>query len=129
MKINRESRSIAKKLFSLCRKDGRMDGDRIRGVVKKVAEARPRNHLAILTCLAKLVELEEKRRSAVVETSVSLGAMEAHLSGRLRASFGEDLSIRTVTNPALLGGMRIQVGSDLWDGSIRGRLEALRRSF
>ena len=129
MKINREARSTAKKLFALCRSEGRMDGNRIRDVVKKIATARPRNHLAILTCLQKLVELEEKRRSAVVEAPMSLGAMEAHLSERLRASFGEDLTIRTVTNPGLIGGIRIQVGSDLWDGSIRGRLEALRRSF
>ncbi len=30
------------------------------------------------------------------------------------------------SNPGLLGGMRVRVGSDVWDGSVKNRLERLR---
>ena len=41
------------------------------------------------------------------------------------------LGITTVFSikPALIGGMRIQVGSDVYDGSVRRSLEQLKRSF
>ena len=32
-------------------------------------------------------------------------------------------------NPALIGGMRIKVGSDVYDGSVQARLAALQESF
>jgi F-type H+-transporting ATPase subunit delta len=34
-----------------------------------------------------------------------------------------------MVNPQLLGGMRIQVGSDVWDGTVRGRLERLQQQL
>jgi F-type H+-transporting ATPase subunit delta len=39
------------------------------------------------------------------------------------------LNISFVQNPALLGGLRIRVGSDVYDGSVRARLESLREAF
>ena len=32
-------------------------------------------------------------------------------------------------NPALIGGLRVKVGSDVYDGSIQARLKALAESF
>jgi len=32
-------------------------------------------------------------------------------------------------DPAILGGVVAQVGSQLWDGSVRTQLEALRRAL
>jgi F-type H+-transporting ATPase subunit delta len=34
-----------------------------------------------------------------------------------------------VVNPSLLGGLRVQVGSHIYDGSVAGRLAALNESF
>jgi F-type H+-transporting ATPase subunit delta len=34
-----------------------------------------------------------------------------------------------VTNPDLLGGMRIRVGSDVWDSSVRNRLQRLQQQL
>ena len=34
-----------------------------------------------------------------------------------------------VLNPALIGGMRIQVGSDVYDGSVQAGLAALEKSL
>ncbi|MDD5262074.1 MAG: F0F1 ATP synthase subunit delta [Methylacidiphilales bacterium] len=129
MKINREARAAARKWFAFCHAGGRLDENRMREVVKQIAALRPRNHRAILLGIYKLVELDERRRTALVESAVPLEAEEAELRNRLLARFGDDLKIEVVSNPALLGGLRIQVGSDLWDGSVQGRLDALQRSF
>jgi len=129
MKINREARNAAKKLFLLCRPAGRLDETRVRDVVKSLATARPRNYIAILSRLRKLVALEVQRHSAVVETASPLGAAEAELRSSLQKQFGPALNLQVAVNPELLGGLRVRVGSDVWDGSIRGRLHALEKSF
>ena len=44
---------------------------------------------------------------------------------RLRAQYGKDLSTEFKVSPELLGGLRIKVGSDVIDGSVRERLNRL----
>ena len=39
--------------------------------------------------------------------------------------YGHGLDTSFEINPALIGGMRIRVGSDVYDGSVRARLAAL----
>ena len=43
----------------------------------------------------------------------------------LRAKYGAGLTTDFRINPALLAGLRIRVGSDVWDGSVRARLDRL----
>ena len=40
-----------------------------------------------------------------------------------------DLTTNFIVNPELLGGMRIRVGSDVWDSSVRNRLQRLAQSL
>jgi F-type H+-transporting ATPase subunit delta len=47
----------------------------------------------------------------------------------LNRKYGAGLNIAFTQNPALLGGLRVQVGSDVYDGSVRARLDALRELF
>ena len=54
---------------------------------------------------------------------------QADLKSRLENIYGAGLSIAFTQNPALIGGLRIQVGSDLYDGSVKTRLEKLEQSF
>jgi F-type H+-transporting ATPase subunit delta len=47
----------------------------------------------------------------------------------LSALYGQGLDISFAQNPALIGGLRIKVGSDVYDGSVQSRLAALQESF
>jgi F-type H+-transporting ATPase subunit delta len=44
-------------------------------------------------------------------------------------TYGPNISTSFVENPTLIGGMRIRVGSDVYDGSIKTALAALEQSF
>ena len=68
--------------------------------------------------------------AARVESAVSLSAdLRADVAGRMEKIYGAGLNILFSENPALIGGLRIQVGSDLYDGSLKTRLERLEQSF
>ena len=53
----------------------------------------------------------------------------SELVANLKKKYGSDLTTEFVVNPDLLGGMRIRVGNDVWDGTVRNRLERLQREL
>ena len=53
----------------------------------------------------------------------------AGIQAGLARRYGPGLSTAFAQRPALIGGMRIQVGSDVYDGSVRAGLAALEKSF
>jgi F-type H+-transporting ATPase subunit delta len=130
MKITKQARREAKELFRSCLDKGLLDEQRVRQLVSKVAEAKPRGYLAILTHLQRLVRLEVERRTACVESAAVLSAeLQADLRNRLNRLYGQGLEISFAQNQALIGGVRIKVGSDVYDGSIQARLNTLAESF
>ena len=96
-------------------------------MLQAVAERKPRHTLSVLKDYQRLVRMELARRHAVIESATLLTVeTAAGILEHLRARFGGDLTHEFKVNPALLGGVRIQLGSDVWDGSVSGRLELLR---
>ena len=130
MKISKQARRDAKELFRSSIVNGVLDENRVRQVVSKVAEAKPRGFIGILTHFHRLVKLEVERRTAKVESAVPLSPeVQADVASRLGKIYGQGLNISFAQNPALLGGLRIKVGSDVYDGSVQARLENLVESF
>jgi F-type H+-transporting ATPase subunit delta len=130
MKITKQARRDAKELFRSCLVDGVLDENRARQVLAKVAEARPRGYVGILSHFQRLVKLDLERRTAVVESAAPLTPeLQTEVAGQLAWIYGAGLNLSFVQNPALLGGMRVKVGSDVFDGSVRARLAALEASL
>jgi len=76
------------------------------------------------------VKLDLERRAARVESATPLASeLQAEVAGQIKARYGNAVNILFSENPTLIGGLRIQVGSDLYDGSIKTRLEKLEESF
>ena len=57
------------------------------------------------------------------------GSARQRVLAGLTKQYGEDLVVQYKTNPALLGGLRIRVGNDVLDGSVKGRLDRLANTF
>ena len=53
----------------------------------------------------------------------------AQIVSNLKRKYGSQLTARFVVNKDLLGGMRIRVGSDVWDSSVRNRLHRLQQQL
>ena len=122
----REARKSARSLFRGCMVDRKLDASRVRAVTDTLAAETPRGCLAILQSFARLVRLELERRHAVIESAAPLAESEMNkLRADITRTHGDDLTFDTVVRPELIGGLRIRVGSDVWDGSVRARLEAL----
>jgi F-type H+-transporting ATPase subunit delta len=130
MKISKQEQREARQLFRICLVNGVLDEGRVRQAVSLLVETKPRGYLALLTRLHRLVQLDVAKRTVRVEDAVELSpAQLAAIKARLEQRYGPGLEINYSTNPALIGGLRIQVGSDLYDGTVKTRLEKLQQSF
>ena len=130
MKTSKQARRDAKALFRSCRVNGLLDEARARQAVLAVLGRKPRGYVGILNQFQRLVTLDFERRAARVESAIPLtAAQQAQVSSNLARRYGPGLQVSYVQNPALLGGVRIKVGSDVYDGSVQARLNALAESL
>ena len=130
MKTNRRARREARRLYRACVVDGLLDEGRVREVVARVAGARRRGGLAILAHFQRLVGLDRVRHSALVESATPLPSdLRSSVEAGVTRAYGPGVTTAFAENPALIGGMRVRVGSDVFDGSVRGALVALEEGF
>jgi F-type H+-transporting ATPase subunit delta len=130
MKTNRQTLREAKQLFRLCMVDGALDDDRVRQVVDRVIHAGGTGNLKVLSRFHRLVRLARAARSVKVESATPLQAdLRTSIESGLEQTYGRGLMTSYADNQTLLGGVRITVGSDVYDGSIQGRLSELEEHF
>jgi F-type H+-transporting ATPase subunit delta len=130
MKISKQAQRDARKLFRGCHVNDLLDENHVRQTVALLSEKKPRDYVEILSRLHRLVKLDLEQHAARVESAVPLSAeTQSEVTGEIKKKYGAGVSIAFAQNPALIGGLRIQVGSDLYDGSVKMRLEKLEESF
>jgi F-type H+-transporting ATPase subunit delta len=130
MQKSKQTQREAKQLFRLCLADGRLDEERTRQVTQKIVQSRRRGYLGLLGCMQRLVKLELARHIADVQSAMPLSPdLEFKVQAGLSSKYGPGITTRFTHEPALIGGIRIKVGSDVYDGSVRCRLTALERRF
>lgn len=91
---------------------------------------KPRGYLRALTHFQRLVQIHLDSRRVRVENAVETSPqlMEG-IRVALEKKYGPGLDITYWINPALIGGLKIRVGSDVYDGSVHARLEELKSAF
>jgi F-type H+-transporting ATPase subunit delta len=130
MKINKETRQLSKELLRASFIDGRLDNGRIAALVISLIKKKPRNYIKVLESFKRLLRLEMEKRTATIETATEVAPeASAQIVANLKRKYGSDIATRFVVNKELLGGMRIRVGSDVWDSSVRNRLHRLQQQL
>jgi F-type H+-transporting ATPase subunit delta len=130
MKINKETRQLSREMLRASFTDGQLDPGKISSILDSVTAKKPRNYIGVLKNYRRLLRLEVEKRRAQIETASEMDpATQSEVVTNLKKKYGSDLTPEFVVNPELLGGMRIRVGSDVWDGSVRNRLERLQQQL
>ena len=130
MKINKEIRQLSREMLRASFTDGQLDAGRTRSLVDSLIAKKPRNYIDVLKNYRRLLQLELEKRRARVETASELDSTtSSELVANLKKKYGSDLTAEFIVDPELLGGMRVRIGSDVWDGTVRNRLEQLERQL
>jgi F-type H+-transporting ATPase subunit delta len=72
----------------------------------------------------------QQRVLATVRTAIPLTSDEQErLSAELHRIYSRDVHLNVVVDPALLGGVRVELGDDIMDGTVVARLQDARRKM
>jgi F-type H+-transporting ATPase subunit delta len=130
MKTSKQIERQVRQLFRLCFVNGLLDEGRVHQVVDRAIQARRRGYTAVLSDFCRLVRLDRAAHTASVETAVPLPSdLQAGVQARLRRVYGPGINTQFGLEPALIGGIRIKVGSDVYDGSVQSELAALEKNL
>ena len=124
------ARQAARRLFKDCFAGRVLDEDRTREIVMRIIEAKRRRGPSILVQLERLVRLERERSTATITSAVTLpGDLRTRLAAQVTRRYGSGVTSVFREDPAVIGGLRLKVGSDVYDGTILGRLAAIEHSL
>jgi F-type H+-transporting ATPase subunit delta len=126
MAVDKQTKLLAKQLFKLSLADGVVAPDRVAGVLGWIEKHQPRHPLALLRTYHRHIAAELARSRAEVEhagplAETTLRQIEAAMTKKYRRP------VAAVAKPsaALLAGLRIRVGCDVYEASVSGQLALL----
>jgi F-type H+-transporting ATPase subunit delta len=130
MRIAKEARRVSRQLFRHSFTEGKLDKGKISHMVESLLAEKPRHYVDALKVYQRLIRLETEKRHVVIESATQLNsALANQIVTNLRARYGEDLTTEFRTNPELLAGLRIKIGDDVWDGTVKNRLHKLQEQL
>ena len=130
MKVKKQARLEAKRLYRFCLVNGLLDENRARQVAQRVVASGDRDARGILAHFLRLVKIDQFAHTAVVESATPLPAeLQSAITSGLQRRYGAALTAEFSQRPELIGGVRVQVGCDVYDGSVRAKLAELARRF
>ena len=126
MSAPKKVRATAKLLLALSLENGQLSEAKVRDVLVWFEQKPPANAAAVLREYHHLVEREINRSRARIEYSgVLAGGAIPSIVAELSKLYHRPISATTVENPALIAGLRVTIGDDVFERSVAGQLERL----
>jgi F-type H+-transporting ATPase subunit delta len=129
MKVSREACHLAHCLYEASLVEGKLDANRAKEGVDLVLKYQPRHLTQVLKAFLRLVRLELERHAAIIESAVPLEESVVEMVSKALRQRDAQVVISQKVTPALIGGARIRLGSDVWDGTVQSRLARFQYSF
>ncbi len=131
MRAKKQAKRIARRLLNLCVVNGALDESRVHRAAKRIAAiAGNQGRSSVLAQFLRLVRIERGRRTAAIESASPLSTdLRTAIERGLARLYGPGICAEYADRPSLIGGVRIQVGSDVYDGSVLAGIRALERRF
>ena len=130
MRPGQHAKRDAMRIWRLCHSDGTTNDEFVLRTVDMLLASSRQGSLIVLRHFLELVRRDLRRRTARIESATPLGEdARAVIERSLSARYGRAITATCTVAPTLIGGMRIRIGSDLYDGSVTGALAAVESQF
>ena len=108
--------------------DGKVTPVTLALINQMVAHPRGRSLTAALDICSDIAARHRQQLIAVVRSATELSASQrGRLADALARSYGHDVHLDVVIDPSVVGGISVQIGDELIDGTAASRLAAVRR--
>ena len=126
MRGDKKTKLLAKQLFKLSLRDGQVSSEQVAGVLSYIEQAAPRHALALLKLYQQAIVTELAKSHARVEHAGPISAATLQLiASAMTKKYARPVTATAQPNPRLLAGLRVRIGSDLYESSVAGQLVTL----
>jgi F-type H+-transporting ATPase subunit delta len=122
----KQIQQLARQFFKLSIANGELSADRVAGVLQYIEKHRPPQTLAVLRAYQRLIAAQVAREQAIVEHAGPMhDSVLTEIASSMTRKYGRRISSVSRRNDALLAGLRIRVGDDVYESSVAGQLATL----
>lgn len=126
MAAPKQVRQTARVLLNASIENGTVSPERVAGVLAWAEQTQPSQVIAILREYLRMVQVEVNKSSARIEHAGAIGPEAvASIAASLSKRYNRAVTATASENSALIAGIRVNVGDDVYESSIAGRLESL----
>lgn len=123
---DKKAQQFARQLFKMSIVDGVVSPDRVGGVLAYIEKHKPANPLLVLRAYRRYIATEFAKSQAVVEHAGAVtDATLAAITAAMTKKYNRPIQATAQSNPALIAGLRVHVGDDVYESSLTGQLAAL----
>jgi len=129
MRGDKKTKLLAKQLFKLSLANGQVSPEQVAGVLGYIEKTAPRNALSLLKLYQQAILTELAKSHARVEHAGPIAATTlAQIASALTKKYQRPVTATAQPNPQLLAGLRVRIGSDVYESSVAGQLTQLASS-
>jgi F-type H+-transporting ATPase subunit delta len=106
----------------------KVSGPSLSLITELLTHPRGRSPQAVLDLAASIAARRREQLIAVVRVATELSARQRQRLGEvLRQTYGQGIHLNVVLDPSVIGGVSVQIGDELIDGTAASRLAEVRR--
>jgi F-type H+-transporting ATPase subunit delta len=126
MRADKKTKALAKQLFKLSLVNGAVSPEQVTGVLGYIEKNVPRGQLALLQLYQRAIVAELAKSNAVVEHAGPISDTTLNsIAAAMTKKYSRPVAATAKPNPKLLAGVRVRVGSDVYESTVAGQLATL----
>jgi F-type H+-transporting ATPase subunit delta len=123
---DKKTKQLAKQLFKLSLVNGQVSAEQVAGVLGYIEKTAPRHPLALLKLYHRAIATEFAKSRAIVEHAGPISDSTIKLiESAMTKKYARPVTASAQPNPKLFAGLRVRVGSDLYESTVSGQLANL----
>ena len=126
MKITNSSLAQGRRIFRLCLENGVLNEKKLSKVVQLLSKNSERQSRSLLLGISKAFRHYSSEKTALIISANDLiNSEKKMIMQKIKEDYGSHFNVDFKVDPRLLGGLKIQIGDNVWDGSLLGKVNQL----
>lgn len=126
MRGDKKTKLLAKQLFKLSLVNGQVSPEQVSGVLAYIEKSAPHHALVLLKLYRQAIATELAKSHARVEHAGPIAATTlAQIAAALTKKYQRPVTATAQPNAHLLAGLRVRIGSDVYESTVAGQLTQL----